>query len=197
MMLMKPALRKFALTAHVTTTVGWLGAVAAYVALVIALLASQDVQTVRATYLAMKVILWFVIIPFSLGSLLTGVVQSLGTTWGLFRHWWVIFKLGLTVVGILVLVQYTGSLNQLAGTAAGGSLSGTDLDMLRNPTHLVHAGGGLLVLLVAQVLAMYKPRGTTRFERRRQHQQRMTRGRLMDGDAPPPEPDPLYGGRMR
>ena len=69
MMLMKPALRKFALTAHVTTTVGWLGAVAAYVALVIALLASQDVQTVRATYLAMKVILWFVIIPFGCGSI--------------------------------------------------------------------------------------------------------------------------------
>lgn len=193
-MLMKPALRRFVLTAHVTTTVGWFGAVAAYVALVIALLASQDAQTVRATYLAMTLIVWFVIIPFSLASLLTGIVQSLGTTWGMFRHWWVIYKLGLTVAGILVLLEYTQSLNQLAGTTTDGPLSGADLDMLRNPTHLVHAGGGLLVLLVAQVLAIYKPRGATRYERRRQHQQRTARGRLIDGDVPSPEPDPVYEG---
>jgi hypothetical protein len=197
MMLMKPAPRKLVLTAHVTTTVGWIGAVAAYVTLVIALLASQDTPTVRATYLAMRLILWFVIIPASLASLLTGIVQSLGTTWGLFRHWWVIYKLVLTVVGIFVLVEYTQSLNQLASIAAARPVSGADLDMLRNPTHLIHAGGGLLVLLVAQVLAIYKPRGTTRYERRRQHQQRMVHGSLIGGDTPSPEPDPEYEGRTR
>jgi hypothetical protein len=197
MMLMKPAPRKFVLTTHVTTTVGWIGAVAAYIALVIALLASQDTPTVRATYLAMKLIVWFVIIPASLASLLTGIVQSLGTTWGLFRHWWVIYKLGLTVVGIFVLVEYTQSLNQLASLAAARPVSGADLGMLRNPTHLIHAGGGLLVLLAAQVLAIYKPRGTTRYERRRQHQQRTVHGSLIDGDTPSPEPDPEYEGRTR
>jgi hypothetical protein len=190
MMLMKPAPRKFVLTTHVTTTVGWVGAVAAYVVLVIALLASRNPETVRATYLAMKLIAWWVIVPFSLASLLTGVVQSLGTTWGLFRHWWVIYKLALTVVATFVLLEYTQSLNQLADLAAGGPLSATDLDTLRNPTHLLHAGGGLLVLLVAQVLAIYKPRGTTRRGRRKQEQQRAARRPAADTDTDTPSLQP-------
>lgn len=169
---MKPALRKFVLTVHVTTTVGWLGTVAAYVALVLALLTSRDAQTTRAAYFAMNVLVWYVIIPFSLVSLLTGMVQSLGTAWGLFRHWWVIYKFGLTVVATFVLMEYTQSLNQLAGLAGRDSLTAADLATLRSPIHLVHAGGGLVMLLAAQVLAIYKPFGTTRYGRRKQHRQR-------------------------
>lgn len=45
---MKPSLRKFALTAHITLSVGWLGAVVAYFALAIVGLTSHDTQTVRA-----------------------------------------------------------------------------------------------------------------------------------------------------
>ena len=41
----------------------------------------------RGAYLAMDLIGWFVIVPLSLASLLTGLVQALGTTWGLFRHY--------------------------------------------------------------------------------------------------------------
>jgi hypothetical protein len=188
MMLMKPALRKFMLTVHVTTAVGWIGAVAAYVVLVIALLASRDVQTVRATYLAMTLLVWFAIVPFSVTSLLTGIIQALGTTWGLFRHWWVIYKLGLTVVGAVVLLEYTQATKPLTDLAAGGPLSSADLDTLRNPTHLLHAGGGLLVLLVAQVLAVYKPRGSTRYGRRRQQLQRTLHGALPGADASSPQP---------
>src|SRR5437764_11798125 len=107
LMLMKPALRRLVLTAHVTSTVGWIGIVAAYVAIAIALLISTEAQTVRGAYFAMKVIAYFVIIPFTLASLLTGIVQSLGSTWGLLRHWWVIYKLLLTVAATLVLLEYT------------------------------------------------------------------------------------------
>lgn len=57
-------------------------------ALAVSGLTSADVQTVRAAYLAMDLIGWFVIVPLSLASLLTGLVQSLGTRWGLFRHYW-------------------------------------------------------------------------------------------------------------
>jgi hypothetical protein len=92
-MIMAPRLRKFTLTAHVAFSVGWLGAVAGFLALAVAGLTSQDAQTVRAAYLAMELTAWFVIAPLSLASLLTGLVQSLGTTWGLFRHYWVVAKL--------------------------------------------------------------------------------------------------------
>lgn len=53
---------------------------------------------VRAAYLAMDLTGRFVIVPLSLGSLLTGRVQSLGTTWGLFRHYWVLMKFQITIL---------------------------------------------------------------------------------------------------
>ena len=48
---MTPRLRKLMLTAHVTSSVGWLGAVAVSFALAVAGLTSQDAQTVRGAYL--------------------------------------------------------------------------------------------------------------------------------------------------
>jgi hypothetical protein len=63
-------------------------------------------------------ITWFVIVPFALASLLTGLVQSLGTTWGLCRHYWVVFKLLLNVLATLVLLRYTQTVSYLAGLAA-------------------------------------------------------------------------------
>jgi hypothetical protein len=68
-------------------SVGWLGSVVAYLALAIVGLTSHDAQTVRAVYLSMEVIGWFVIVPFSLAALAAGLVESLGTPWGLSRHW--------------------------------------------------------------------------------------------------------------
>ena len=46
----------------------------------------------------------FVIVPLAIASLLTGVVQALATPWGLFRHYWVVIKLFLTVFATLVLL---------------------------------------------------------------------------------------------
>lgn len=104
---MSPGIRKLALTVHVTTSAGWLGAVAAFLALAIAGLTSQDAQMVRAAYLAMALTTWFVIVPLSLAALLSGLVQSLGTTWDLFRHYWVLVKLLLTIIATAVLLLKT------------------------------------------------------------------------------------------
>ena len=105
--MMTPGVRKFALTTHVTSSVGWLGAIAAFLALALGGLASSDAQMVRAAYLAMEFITWFVIVPLCVASLITGLVQSLGTAWGLFRHYWVVAKLGLTVVATAILLVHT------------------------------------------------------------------------------------------
>jgi len=67
-----PGFRKLALTAHLTSSVGWLGSDAAFLALAIAGVASQDGQVVRAAYVAMQLITWFVIVPLSLASFGTG-----------------------------------------------------------------------------------------------------------------------------
>jgi hypothetical protein len=59
---MTPSLRKLVLTAHITFSVGWIGAVAAFLALAIAGLTSHDVQMVRAASLAMELTARFVIV---------------------------------------------------------------------------------------------------------------------------------------
>jgi uncharacterized membrane protein len=169
---MTPGLRKFALTAHVTSSVGWLGAVAGFLALAIAGLTSQDAQRVRAAYLAMELTGWFVIVPLSLASLLTGLVQSLGTAWGLFRHYWVLAKLLINVFASIVLLMYMQTLDYFADLAAETTLSGADLGALRSPSPVLHAGLALLLLLVATVLAVYKPRGMTPYGWRKQREQR-------------------------
>jgi uncharacterized membrane protein len=166
-MIMTPRLRKFALTAHVTSSVGWLGAVAAFLALAVVGLTSQDAQTVRGAYLVMEPAAWLVLVPLAFASLLTGIVMSLGTTWGLLRHYWVLFKLLITVFAITILLIYMGTFRYLAGVAADPS---ADLRMVRNPSPTLHAALALLVLLVAAVLAVYKPRGMTPYGRRRQHE---------------------------
>ena len=107
-MTMTPGLRKFALTSHVTSSVSWLGAVAAFLVLAVAGLSSRDDETVRAAYIAMHLTTWFVIVPLSLAALLTGLVQSLGTTWGLFRHYWIATKLLLTVLATITLPFVVG-----------------------------------------------------------------------------------------
>ncbi len=170
-MTMSPHLRKFALTAHIASSVGWLGAVAGFLALAVVGLTSQDAFTVRAAYLAMEPITRFVIVPLALAALLTGIVQSLGTPWGLLRHYWVLVKLILTVLATLVLLVQTEPIRKIADIAAQTTLSGAELREARMSL-VVHSAGGLLVLLVTTLLSVYKPQGRTGFERRKPRAQR-------------------------
>lgn len=168
-MIMKPGLRKFALTAHITSSVGWIGAVVAYLALVVATQTSQEAQTVRAAFIAMEPITRFALVPLSFASLLTGLVMSLGTPWGLFRHYWVLAKLLLTVLATLILLPYTQTVSFLAGVAADPS---TELGRLGGGGQFLHPVVGLLVLLVILILSVYKPRGMTRYGWRKQQEKR-------------------------
>jgi len=176
-MIMTPGLRKFALTAHVTCSVGFLGTVAGFLALAVAGLTSLEAPMVRAAYLAMELTARFVIVPLSFASLLTGLVQSLGTPWGLFRHYWVLAKLVLTVLTIVVLLLQMEGISYMAAVAAETTLTSADLLGLRNSLR-THAAGGLLVSLVLAALSIYKPRGMTPYGWRKQHEQP-----AMPGDA--------------
>jgi hypothetical protein len=168
-MTMTPRLCKFALTVHVTSSVGWLGAVLVFLALAVVGLTSQEAQTMRGVYLVMEPAAWLVLVPLAFASLATGVVQSLGTTWGLFRHYWVLFKLLITVFATIVLLIYMETFGFIARVAADPS---ADLGVVGNASPRLHAALALLVLLAATVLAVYKPPGTTRYGRRQQHEQR-------------------------
>jgi hypothetical protein len=169
-MTMPPGLRKFALTVHITLSVGWIGAVAAYIALDVAAATSQDAETLRAAYLAMELTALYVIVPLALASLLTGLVMALGTKWGLFRHYWVLISLLLTIIATVVLLAETQTISHFAARAADPTTSSDDLRALGST--LVHSVGGMFVLLVVLVLNVYKPRGMTRYGWRKQQAQR-------------------------
>jgi hypothetical protein len=171
-MTMSPGLRKFALTAHVTSSVGWIGAVAGSLALAVAGLTSKNDQVVRSAYLMLELTGWYVLVPLSLASLLTGLVMSLGTAWGLFRHYWVLIKFLINIFANVVLLMYMQTLGHLAGVAAETTVTGSDVAGLRSASPVFHAVVALLLLLVAVVLSVYKPRGMTRYGRRKQREQR-------------------------
>jgi len=169
---MTPRLRKFVLTAHITFSVGWLGAVASFLVLSIAGLTSQDAEVVRSAYLAMNLIGLFIIVPMSLAALATGLVQALGSQWGLLRHYWVLVKFLLATFATIALLlhQFTAVAEaaKLVSGAAGGTVRSTELG--RVGIQLVADSGlALLVLLTATTLAVYKPWGMTRYGLRKQH----------------------------
>jgi hypothetical protein len=158
-MTMKPALRKLTLTIHLIASVGWIGAIIPYLALVVTALAKPDAQTLRIAWTAMALVGWDVLIPLAFGALLTGIILSLGTSWGLFRHYWVLFSLALTLFAAIVLLQHMQTVSYFAGIVSempNATISGL-------PGELFHSVGGLLVLLVVQGLNVYKPQGMTSY----------------------------------
>jgi putative copper export protein len=164
-MIMPPRVRQLALTAHVTCSVGWIGAVLVFLALAIIGLTSPDDQAVRAVYIVMHPAAWSVLVPLALATLITGIVQGLGTTWGLFRHYWVLFKLLIAGFATIILLIYMETFRVMASVASDST---ADLGIVRNPSPTLHSVLALVVLLVANVLAIYKPRGLTPYGRRKQ-----------------------------
>lgn len=146
-MMMSPAARKLLLTVHVAVTLGWLGAVVVFLALSVIGLTSPHPETVRGAYLVMEPTAWFVLVPLAVASLLTGLVQSLGTAWGLIRHYWIAFKFALTLFAAVVLLTYMQTFRLMAAVAGDPN---AELDMVRNPSPLVHSVLALMVLLSAR-----------------------------------------------
>ena len=161
------AVRKLALTTHITTSVGWLGSVAAFLALAIAGLASRDSEIVRAAYVSMHLTTWFVIVPFCAASFVTGVLEGLGTPWGLFRYYWVMVKLLLTTFATFLLMLHTQPVDRVASMAMQSTLATADLRSVR--LQLVgDASAAMFVLLITTTLSVYKPWGMTPYGIRRQ-----------------------------
>jgi hypothetical protein len=172
---MSPRVRKFTLSTHLVFSVGWIGTVIAYLVLGVVASSSADTQTVRAAWIAMELIGWYVIVPLALASLLTGSIMALGTSWGLFRHYWVLFSFMLTVLATVVLLLHMPDVTVLADMARDGPSGSAEaahlVDQLGSGD-LLHPALGLVVLLTIQALNVFKPVGLTGYGRRRQRRER-------------------------
>jgi len=158
---MTPRFRKLGLLLHVVLSVGWLGAVVAFLALSLASFSANAVLA-RAAYLMMDVVGRGALLPLSIGALMSGVVQSLGTKWGLLRHYWVVGKLVLTLFATAALFVHQATaiaesarlaLDATAPLLQSGRLRELGIQLLAD------SGIALLVLLTITMIAVYKPWG--------------------------------------
>ena len=161
-MAMTPRLSKAVLTSHITFSVGWLGAVAVFLALAINGLTTQDIHVARSTLIAMEISAWFVIVPLCLSSLFTGVVQAVCTKWGLFKHYWIIVKLFLTVASTILLLLHMQPISYLAGVAKEASFSSSQhAEQIINL--ITKAGAAIFVLIAITTISIYKPWGKIKY----------------------------------
>ena len=152
-MIMRPALRKLVLTLHIVSSVGMLGAVVGFLALALVGLVAGEAANATGIYFAMGRLTWLAILPLAFATLLIGLLESLGTKWGLFRHYWVVAKLALTLLAVVVLLLQLDTIDLLSTATGLQNLWAARLSLV------LHSAGGLVVLLLAVVLSVYKPRG--------------------------------------
>ncbi|WP_246032050.1 hypothetical protein [Leptospira fluminis] len=160
---MSPSLRKFNLTTHVATSVGWMGAVASFLVLSIAGIASVNAEVVRSSYISMDLVSKYAILPMSLASVLTGLILALGTPWGLFRYYWVFIKFVLGVFATIALILH----QFVAISEASKKVMIATVGSFPNPGQfgpqlVFDAALAFLVLLFATLLSVYKPWGMIR-----------------------------------
>jgi hypothetical protein len=137
-----------------------MGAVACYLTLAVTGLVSLRNETVQAVYIAMNLISWFVIVPLGITTPATGIVQAVGTPWGLTRHYWVITKLLLTLPCSAILLLHMLPTIQLAQAALQGQVHGDALHDLRVQL-VADSAVALVVLVFAATLGVIKPKGLT------------------------------------
>jgi hypothetical protein len=166
-MQMAAQMRKAALALHICSAVGWIGAAAAYLALAVAAQLSRQASTVYGAWRGMELIGWAVIVPLGCLAFLTGLLMSLGTSWGLVRHYWVLIALVLTTLALGVLLLHMPTVSQTTELARAM----TDAEVATLGGDVVHPGAGIGVLVVVAVLNIFKPRGLTGFGQRKRRNQ--------------------------
>ncbi|MFI0785461.1 DUF2269 domain-containing protein [Streptomyces lydicus] len=126
--LTRPA-RRGLLVLHVAVSVSWLGLSLGLLALGITGWTTGSPDTASAAYRAMKIFGDWLVLPIALVTLVSGLVLSLGTSWGLARHRWVHLKFWLTLATVLlsVFALRPGINHQAAEAVAGNPAPAIDL----------------------------------------------------------------------
>ena len=165
---LSPQLRRLVLAAHVLVAGGWFGIVVAKLVLEVTAATTRDQEIPRAAYMLIQVLDRAMFPPVAVGTLLTGVILSVGTAWGLFQHYWIVAKLALTVGVILSGVLFVGAWVQQAIATASGPAADTVArsDVGSAPLLLIcTAVAHLFMLGAATVISVYKPWGRIRPDR--------------------------------
>ncbi len=153
--------RRGILVIHLASSIGWLGLDAALVVLGIVGLATDDPVTTRSAFVVDGVLATYLMPVLSLLALVTGIVIAAGTTWGLFRHWWVVVSLVITVamtaaVLIFLVPQMRDLANEAAHLTDGTVLTTMHMDRLKL---VIAPAAGLILLIFLTGMNVHKPWG--------------------------------------
>jgi hypothetical protein len=149
--------RQVWLTAHVISSVGWLGAEAAALALCLTGMAATGPER-RAMFVSADVLADTLLVPTSRAALVTGVVLAMGTKWGLVTYYWVFTKL---VIGALLVVASAYALNNALATAAASPPIGGESASLAGMMAVIATLG-----VFASVISVTKPWGRIKIRSR-------------------------------
>lgn len=157
--------RTTVLVVHVLAASAWIGIDVLVAVLVGVGALSSDAQARGVAYVALGS---FVVVPMlvaALATLVSGVVLSVGTPWGLARHWWVLVKLVLAVAMSVAIV--TALAPSMPGVVAVGEtwLAGGDAQAMT--TAAFPPIVSLTALSLATWLAVWKPSARTPWARPR------------------------------
>jgi len=156
---MRPRTRKGVLVAHIVAAGAWIGLDVMLAVLVFTPLLTSDAALAALCYQALPLLVWPILLS-GLACLATGVVLGLGTHHGLVRYWWVVVKLVLNVVlTLLVLVLLRPGLDEAAQVGRQLATGGAAADPATLVFPPIVSGTSLVV---ATVLAVYKPWGRVR-----------------------------------
>jgi hypothetical protein len=160
-----PQGRKWVLTAHVIASVAWIGVSLCLLGLSLTGVLSRDAEIQKAAFVALGTLGTVVAAPVSVAALITGVVVSLGTKWGLFRHWWVLVSFIATVIMTAAVLFALGPLLRGAAASALAAAPGTPvLDAVGNAAvpAVIASCVATVVLSVITGLNVFKPVGRVR-----------------------------------
>ena len=146
---------------HVVVSLGWMGAGLANVVLAMTAGYTADADVRRVCYQMISRIDTFVVIPGAFAALVSGIVLSVVTPWGLTRYWWVLGKLVLTLT---VIVYSTVGLGVWVET----SVAATSAAEMESPVAGPLAYGTLpniVAFLFMTWVSVAKPWGTTPWAR--------------------------------
>jgi hypothetical protein len=160
---MNSTVRKAIFINHLVFSIGWLGAVLAFLVLAVFGFNSSSEFTVRSSYVSMELITLYAIVPASVLALATGVFQAVITSWGLFKHYWIFIKLLITAVATGLLLVHLQPIHMLASAAEDGMIAVEELRNLQ--LQLIFdavAASGLLI--ATTIISVYKPWGKINFK---------------------------------
>ncbi|MGQ0773365.1 MAG: hypothetical protein ACT4NY_02940 [Pseudonocardiales bacterium] len=159
---LKPRARKVWLTAHIASSVGWLGAAYTMLVLGTTALISDRTGFRVALYEVMHLFDRAVNIPLAAIMLITGLVGALGTPWRLVKHWWVLGKLILSVTALVVTPPLSvPRLIFMIETLPTGATTGSTAGQIVTISVCT-----VLTLTTVTTISVFKPWGHTRWAQR-------------------------------